>query len=110
MHRIVTYSLQENPAMAFEQLMKHISSMYTNLSLEEKAPWVSNAKADKAFYDEQIAQYVPPPGHDVRRYLIDKVIKKRPNQRRIQEQSGKSRCATTPRAIKRLSYMNITMC
>jgi len=62
---------QENPGMTFGQLAKYTSCMYKNLTPEEKATWVQRAEADKKRYDEQIANYVPPPGHDARGNVIE---------------------------------------
>merc|ERR1740139_356493 len=57
---------QENPGMTFGQLAKYTSCMYKNLTPEEKATWVQRAEDDKKRYDEEISQYIPPPGHDAR--------------------------------------------
>jgi len=72
---------QENPGMTFGQLAKYTSCMYKNLTPEEKATWVGKAEDDKKRYDEQIAQYVPPPGHDARGNLIDDLRTKRKNKK-----------------------------
>lgn len=61
---------RENPDMTFGQLAKYTSHMYKNLTPEEKATWDAGAQQDKARYDEAIAEYVPPPGHDARGNLI----------------------------------------
>lgn len=72
---------QENPGMTFGQLAKYTSHMYKNLTPEEKATWVTRAEEDKKRYEEQIAQYVPPPGHDARGNLIEDQAPKRRNKR-----------------------------
>lgn len=72
---------QENPGMTFGQLAKYTSCMYKNLTQEEMATWVARAEDDKKRYDEQIAQYVPPPGHDAHGNLIDDLRPKRRNKR-----------------------------
>jgi len=61
---------QENPGMTFGQLAKYTSHMYKNLTVEEKAAWDERAKQDKDRYVGQMAQYVPPPGHDAKGYLL----------------------------------------
>merc|ERR1712038_1993673 len=61
---------RENPGMTFGQLAKYTSCMYKNLTAEEKATWVTRAEEDKKRYDEELAQYVPPPGHDARGNVI----------------------------------------
>ena len=55
----------------FGQLAKYTSHMYKNLTPEEKATWEARAQQDKVRYDEEIAAYVPPPGHDARGILIE---------------------------------------
>lgn len=72
---------QENPGMTFGQLAKYTSGMYKDLTAEEKATWVTKAEEDKKRYDEQISQYVPPPGHDARGNLIDDQRSKRKTKR-----------------------------
>merc|ERR1740139_915649 len=72
---------QENPGMTFGQLAKYTSCMYKNLTPEEKATWVSRAEEDKKRYEEQIAQYVPPPGHDARGNVIKDQAPKRRTKR-----------------------------
>mmetsp|Transcript_20985 Transcript_20985/g.43882 ORF Transcript_20985/g.43882 Transcript_20985/m.43882 type:complete len:328 (-) Transcript_20985:151-1134(-) len=62
---------RENPGMTFGQLAKYTSHMYKNLTPQEKATWESRAQQDKERYDAEIANYVPPPGHDARGVLID---------------------------------------
>lgn len=72
---------QENPGMTFGQLAKYTSCMYKNLTAEEKTTWVTRAEEDKKRYDEQISQYIPPPGHDARGNLIDDQRSKRKTKR-----------------------------
>lgn len=62
---------RENPGMTFGQLAKYTSHMYKNLTPEEKATWDARAAQDKARYDAEISQYVPPPGHDARGNMIE---------------------------------------
>jgi len=62
---------RENPGMTFGQLAKYTSHMYKNLTPEEKAAWDARATQDKARYDAQMANYVPPPGHDSRGNLVE---------------------------------------
>jgi len=69
---------QENPGMTFGQLAKYTSHMYKNLTVEEKASWSARAQLDKQRYEQQMAQYVPPPGHDAKGYVLqDHLPKKR---------------------------------
>lgn len=72
---------QENPGMTFGQLAKYTSCMYKNLTPEEKATWVTRAEEDKKRYDEQLSQYVPPPGHDARGNVIGDQAPKRRTKR-----------------------------
>merc|ERR1719469_1171821 len=72
---------QENPGMTFGQLAKYTSCMYKNLTPEEKATWVTRAEEDKKRYDEQLTQYVPPPGHDARGNVIGDQAPKRRTKR-----------------------------
>lgn len=62
---------RENPGMTFGQLAKYTSHMYKNLTPEERATWDARAAQDKARYDAQLSQYVPPPGHDARGNMIE---------------------------------------
>mmetsp|Transcript_15234 Transcript_15234/g.20797 ORF Transcript_15234/g.20797 Transcript_15234/m.20797 type:complete len:389 (-) Transcript_15234:378-1544(-) len=62
---------QENPGMTFGQLAKYTSHMYKSLTPDEKAQWEARAHFDKERYDQQMAQYVPPPGHNAQGVLID---------------------------------------
>lgn len=72
---------RENPGMTFGQLAKYTSHMYKNLTPEEKATWVTRAEQDKSRYDQEIAQYVPPPGHDARGNLIEDPRPRKRNKR-----------------------------
>lgn len=72
---------RENPGMTFGQLAKYTSHMYKNLTPEEKATWEARAQQDKSRFDEEIASYVPPPGHDSRGVLIEEHRPKRRNKR-----------------------------
>jgi high mobility group protein B2 len=72
---------RENPGMTFGQLAKYTSHMYKNLTPEEKATWEARAAQDKARYDQEIANYVPPPGHDARGVLIEDHRPRKRNKR-----------------------------
>lgn len=61
---------RENPGLTFGQLAQYTSRMYKTLTPEEKATWDGRAAQDKARYDAQMANYVPPPGHDARGNLV----------------------------------------
>eukprot|EP00549_Striatella_unipunctata_P004838 CAMPEP_0118674126 /NCGR_PEP_ID=MMETSP0800-20121206/712_1 /TAXON_ID=210618 ORGANISM="Striatella unipunctata, Strain CCMP2910" /NCGR_SAMPLE_ID=MMETSP0800 /ASSEMBLY_ACC=CAM_ASM_000638 /LENGTH=264 /DNA_ID=CAMNT_0006569281 /DNA_START=197 /DNA_END=991 /DNA_ORIENTATION=+ len=61
----------ENPGMTFGQLAKYTSHMYKSLTPHEKAHWEEQSAADKARYEGELANYVPPPGHDARGNLMD---------------------------------------
>ena len=52
----------ENPGMTFGELSKFTSSMYKELTPEEKAHWEDAALQDKARYQSEMASYQPPPG------------------------------------------------
>lgn len=62
---------RENPGMTFGQLAKYTSAMYKCLTAEEKATWDARAHQDKARFDQEMAHYVPPPGHDAQGNLIE---------------------------------------
>jgi high mobility group protein B2 len=72
---------RENPGMTFGQLAKYTSHMYKNLTPEEKATWEARAQQDKARFDHEISQYIPPPGHDARGVLIEDLRPKRHKKR-----------------------------
>ena len=72
---------RENPGMTFGQLSKYTSHMYKNLTPQEKETWVARAQQDKARYDAQLAQYIPPPGHDARGILIEENRPRKRNKR-----------------------------
>ena len=55
--------------------------MYKNLTPEEKATWVTRAEEDKMRYEREIAEYIPPPGHDSRGNLIEEQRPRKRNKR-----------------------------
>jgi len=57
---------QQNPGMTFGQLSKYTSAMYSEMPPAEKEAWNQRAEADKARYLHELANYVPPPGYDVK--------------------------------------------
>ncbi|KAL7548749.1 hypothetical protein ACHAWF_012009 [Thalassiosira exigua] len=57
---------QQNPGMTFGQLSKYTSAMYAEMHQAEKEAWNQRAEADKARYLHELANYVPPPGYDVK--------------------------------------------
>lgn len=57
---------QQNPGMTFGQLSKYTSAMYAEMPVAEKEAWNQRAEADKARYLHELANYVPPPGYDVK--------------------------------------------
>lgn len=61
----------DNPGMTFGQLSKYTSHMYRSLTAQEKAQWEVRCLQDKARYEEEMSQYIPPPGFDVQGILID---------------------------------------
>jgi len=71
---------RENPGLTFGQLAKYTSHMYKNLTPEEKQVWEDRAAQDKERYQAQIAQYIPPPGHDAKGNLVDE---NRPTGKRL---------------------------
>lgn len=52
------------PAMSFGQISTYTSEQYHALSEDEKQSWKDLADRDKARYDEEMADYEPPPGYD----------------------------------------------
>ena len=52
------------PNMSFGELSKHTSSMYAQLTAEDKHSWQARAEADKARYLNELSNYTPPPGYD----------------------------------------------
>mmetsp|Transcript_23169 Transcript_23169/g.50171 ORF Transcript_23169/g.50171 Transcript_23169/m.50171 type:complete len:359 (+) Transcript_23169:527-1603(+) len=61
----------ENPGMTFGQLAKFTSAMYKSLTPEEKGRWEEAALQDKARYETEMSNYVPPPGFDPTGQLVD---------------------------------------
>ena len=53
----------QNPDFTAGQLSKYASSMYKELSPEEKYSWHVKAEADKERYANEMAQYNPPEGY-----------------------------------------------
>mmetsp|Transcript_8143 Transcript_8143/g.22595 ORF Transcript_8143/g.22595 Transcript_8143/m.22595 type:complete len:330 (-) Transcript_8143:505-1494(-) len=84
---------RENPGMTFGQLAKYTSHMYKNLTPEEKGSWEERARLDKSRYDQEIAAYVPPPGHDSRGVLIDDQRPRRRNKRGPKDPSAPKRAS-----------------
>jgi len=69
----------DNPGMTFGQLSKYTSHMYKSLIPEERAQWEERARLDKERYDNEMSQYVSPPGHDAQGRLIeDRPLSKKP--------------------------------
>lgn len=56
----------ENPGMTFGQLSKYTSAMYKSLTPEEKGRWEDAARQDRARYEAEMADYVPPPASTLR--------------------------------------------
>ena len=56
----------QNPGMTFGQLSKFTSSMYSQITPEEKKEWEARAEADKKRYIQALSIYVPPPGFDAK--------------------------------------------
>lgn len=61
----------ENPGMTFGQLAKFTSAMYKSLTAEEKARWEEAAVQDKVRYENDMSNYVPPPGFDPTGQLVE---------------------------------------
>jgi len=77
---------RENPGMTFGQLSKYTSHMYKNLTPDERAEWDNRAAEDKRRYDEQMAQYQPPPGYDSKGLLMataDATVVALPKQKQL---------------------------
>jgi len=79
---------KENPGMTFGQLAKFTSHMYKNLTPEEKATWERRAQDDKIRYENELANYTPPPGHNARGI---KIIEMDPNSSNYRRVVGKGR-------------------
>jgi len=82
---------RENPGMTFGQLSKYTSHMYKNLTPDERAEWDNRAAEDKRRYDEQMAQYQPPPGYDSKGLLmastVDATVVALPKQKQLKSSS-----------------------
>ena len=63
----------ENPGMTFGQLAKFTSAMYKSLTPEEKARWEEAAVQDRIRYENDMSNYVPPPGFDPTGQLVEAV-------------------------------------
>ncbi len=61
----------QNPDFTAGLLSKYVSSMYKKLSPEEKHSWYVKAEADKARYENEMAQYNPPEGYYANGLKID---------------------------------------
>ena len=56
----------QNPGLTFGQLAKFTSSMYSQITAEEKSSWETRAEADKQRYLQELSVYIPPPGFDAK--------------------------------------------
>jgi HMG (high mobility group) box len=52
---------RENADTTFGGLVRYIMTKYKNLTPEEKGTWDAPALQDKVRYEEEMANYVPPP-------------------------------------------------
>lgn len=84
---------RDNPGMTFGQLAKYTSHMYKNLTVEEKATWQSRAEQDKLRYEQEIANYVPPPGHDARGNLLEDHRPKKRSKRQPRDPDAPKRAS-----------------
>jgi hypothetical protein len=53
---------EDNPGTPFGQVAKLLSAEFKTLSSEERAIWDGEAAKDKKRYEDQMADYTPPPG------------------------------------------------
>jgi len=60
----------KKPGMSFGHLAKFTSSMYSQITAEEKKVWEARAQADKKRYILELSECVPPPGFDGQGYAI----------------------------------------
>jgi len=72
----------ENPGMTFGQLSKYTSHMYKALTPEEKGVWEQKSLKDKARYQIEMSQYVPPPGHDAKGNIIVSALTEKKRRRK----------------------------
>jgi hypothetical protein len=94
--RMLTRTLQHKYIYTIyyiQLLYKLHRHMYKNLTPEEKATWVTRAEQDKIRYDQEIAQYVPPPGHDARGNLIEEQRPRKRNKRAPKDPNAPKRAS-----------------
>lgn len=91
---------QQNPGMTFGQLSKYTSAMYAEMPPQEKEAWNQRAEADKARYLHELANYVPPPGYDVKGDAIA-THAQHTTPKRAGRASNTSKTARDPNAPKR---------
>merc|ERR1740124_2041486 len=72
----------ENPGMTFGQLSKYTSHMYKALTPDEKAVWEQKSLKDKARYQIEMSQYIPPPGHDAKGNIIVSALTEKKRRRK----------------------------
>eukprot|EP00588_Corethron_pennatum_P002998 CAMPEP_0194298110 /NCGR_PEP_ID=MMETSP0169-20130528/59981_1 /TAXON_ID=218684 /ORGANISM="Corethron pennatum, Strain L29A3" /LENGTH=482 /DNA_ID=CAMNT_0039048057 /DNA_START=550 /DNA_END=1998 /DNA_ORIENTATION=- len=72
----------ENPGMTFGQLSKYTSHMYKALTPDEKGVWEQKSLKDKARYQIEMSQYVPPPGHDAKGNIIVSALTEKKRRRK----------------------------
>jgi len=58
---------EENPGTPFGQIAKLLSAEFKSISAEERKKWDKEAAKDKKRYDEEMANYTPPPGSKKRK-------------------------------------------
>merc|ERR1740139_1737535 len=72
----------ENPGMTFGQLSKYTSHMYKALTPDEKSVWEQKSLEDKARYQIEMSQYIPPPGHDAKGNIIVSALTEKKRRRK----------------------------
>lgn len=65
---------RDNPGMSFGQLSKYTSAMYKLLTPDERQLWDTRASQGKTRYENEMAAYIPPPGHDAQGNLFEDFI------------------------------------
>jgi hypothetical protein len=65
--------------------------MYKCLTPEEKELWDHRAAEDKARYNAEMEQYIPPPGHDSQGNLIEDLRPKEKKARKSKDPNAPKR-------------------
>ena len=82
---------RDNPGLTFGQLAKYTSHMYKSLTKAEKKQWDDKAAKDRARYDAEMSNYVPPEGYDARGNLIVSFKARRRGRRALRDPNAPKR-------------------